>query len=156
MRKIRFICILTSVLMLFSSCGSTLPSPDAAELATSILESLGETDSFAFADSETVDVVFGCDSTVYDDCCVMYSTEDISADIIAIFKSPDSETQEDTQAMLEAFLESRLNDFKGYAPIEVQKIENTELITYGNYDILIIISDFDSAKSVVDSAFAAE
>ncbi|MCD7770743.1 MAG: DUF4358 domain-containing protein [Oscillospiraceae bacterium] len=156
MRRITILCILTSVLVLFSSCGSTLPSPDATELATEVLDSLGETDNFALADSETVEIVFSCDSSIYEDFCVMYSTEDISADIVAIFKSPDSETQDATQEMLEEFLESRLNDFKGYAPLEVQKIENSELITYGSYDILIIISDFDSAKSVVDSAFATE
>ncbi|MCD8006300.1 MAG: DUF4358 domain-containing protein [Oscillospiraceae bacterium] len=156
MRRTGIICILTVVVMAFSACGSALPSPDATELATEILETLGETESFALADSETVDIVFGCDSSVYEDFCVMYSTEDISADIIAIFKSPDDETQDETEDMLEEFLESRLSDFKGYAPLEVQKIENTKLITYGSYDILIIISDFDSAKSVVDSAFATE
>ncbi|MCD7846682.1 MAG: DUF4358 domain-containing protein [Oscillospiraceae bacterium] len=154
MKKIGILCALTAVLTLFSACGSALPSPDATELATEIIETLGETESFALADSETVDIVFGCNSSVYEDYCVMYSTEDISADIIAIFKSPDDDTQDATEEMLEEFLESRLNDFKGYAPLEVQKIENTKLITYGSYDILIIISDFDSAKSVVDSAFA--
>ncbi|MCC8196141.1 MAG: DUF4358 domain-containing protein [Ruminococcus sp.] len=154
MKKIGIIILAVSVL--FTACGSALPSPDATELATEILETLGESDNFALADSETVDIVFGCDSSVYDDYCVMYSTEDISADIIAIFKSPDDETQDETEEMLEDFLDTRLNDFKGYAPLEVQKIENTKLITYGSYDILIIISDFDSAKSVVDSAFATE
>ncbi|MCC8131890.1 MAG: DUF4358 domain-containing protein [Ruminococcus sp.] len=152
----KFGTIILAVAVLFAACGSSLPSPDATELANEILETLGETDNFILADSETVDIVFGCDSTVYEDYCVMYSTEDASADIIAIFKSPESETQDDTQEMLDSFLESRLNDFKGYAPLEVQKIENTKLITYGYYDILIIISDFDSAKNVVDSAFATE
>ncbi len=153
MKKIGIIIL--AVVVLFVACGSTLPSPDATELATEILEALGETENFILADSETVDIVFDCDSSVYDDFCVMYSTEDASADIIAIFKSPDGETQADTQEMLDSFLESRFNDFKGYAPLEVQKIENTKLITYGYYDILIIISEFDSAKSVVDSAFSA-
>ncbi len=152
MKKI--IPIILASLILLTSCGSTLPSPDAEELTLEILETLGETDNFTLADSETVDIVFGCDSSVYEDFCVMYTTVDASADIIAIFKSPDDETQDETEEMLEEFLESRLNDFKGYAPLEVQKIEETELITYGYYDILIIISDFDTAKSVVDSAFA--
>ncbi len=158
MKRIAVIVLATVVsAVLLASCrSSSLPSPDAMELANEILETLGETDSFALADSETVDIVFGCDSSVYEDYCVMYSTEDISADIIAIFKSPDDETQDETEEMLEEFLNTRLNDFKGYAPLEVQKIENTKLITYGSYDILIIISEFDSAKSVVDSAFATE
>ncbi len=152
MKKI--IPIILASLILLTSCGSTLPSPDAEELTLEILETLGETDNFTLADSETIDIVFCCDSSVYEDFCVMYTTVDASADIIAIFKSPDDEAQDETEEMLEEFLESRLNDFKGYAPLEVQKIEETELITYGYYDILIIISDFDAAKSVVDSAFA--
>ncbi|MCD7822857.1 MAG: DUF4358 domain-containing protein [Oscillospiraceae bacterium] len=156
MKRIGICFVLTAVMLVFSSCGSSLPSPDATELVTEILETLGESENFEHADSETVDIVFGCDSSSYDDFCVMYTTVDASADIVAVFKSPDSETKADTQEMLEEFIESRLNDFKGYAPLEVQKIENTKLISYGNYDILIIISDFDSAKSVVDSAFATE
>ncbi len=153
----RVIATILIMMLLLTSCGSSnLPSPDAEELATEILEALGETDNFVLADSETVDIVFGCDSSVYDDFCVMYTTVDASADIIAIFKSPDSDIQSETEEMLDEFLESRLNDFKGYAPLEVQKIENTKLITYGSYDILIIISDFDAAKTFVDSAFTAE
>lgn len=153
----RVIVVIFAVMLLLTSCGSSnLPSPDAEELATEILETLGETDDFELADSETVDIVFGCDSSIYDDYCVMYTTVDASADIIAIFKSPDGDSQSETEEMLDEFLESRLNDFKGYAPIEAQKIENTKIMTYGSYDILIIISDFDVAKTVVDSAFMAE
>ena len=153
----RVIATILVVMLLLTSCGSSnLSSPDAEELATQILETLGEADDFVLADSETVDIVFCCDSSVYEDYCVMYTTVDASADIIAIFKSPDSDTQSETEEMLDDFLESRLNDFKGYAPLEEQKIENTKLITYGRYDILIIISDFDAAKSVVDSTFATE
>ncbi len=157
MRISAFKCVLLAVLLassaLLCSCGS-LPSPEASEIADAVLASQpsGE-DGFTAASDEEIAVIFGCDTSVYEDMAVMYSSDSGYADIIAVFKSSGSEVKEATQNMLDEFLDKRISDFRGYAPEEVKKIEQTTVISYGMYDILVIISDFDAARDAVDAIF---
>ena len=83
----------------------------------------------------------------------MYATDAGFADVIAVFKSADDDAQTETQQLLNDFLKKRHDDFAGYAPQGVKKIDASSVITYGSYDVLVILSDFDAAKDAVDALF---
>lgn len=149
----RICCFLTAASLVFLVCCKSLPSPAASEIADKVISLKNDSSGFTAADDNTVNAVFGCEPSDYDDYFVSYSNEAGSADIVAVFKTDDKSLKEKTHTMLSDFLQKRLDDFKGYAPLEVKKIEETEIISIGDYEILIISSDFKAAKSAVDSLF---
>ncbi len=153
----RLICLLTIALIIctaFSACGKSYPEPDMSTLTEAAVSSQPQSIDFSDADGDTVNAVFECDVSLYDDFCVMYSSDPASADIIAIFKSSDEKMHAEAQKMLNDFLSQRIDDFKGYAPLEVKKMEDCRVVSYGKYDILMILPDFSSANEAVGKVFS--
>ncbi len=146
----KLIAILSAFLFL-TSC-SSLPEPDAKELADKIIsgQSAGE---FEEASADMISILFGLDVENFNDYAVYYSKEPASADIIIIFKSDKKETLEIVKEILEEFRQSRIEDFKGYAPDEAAKLEESKVITKGKYDILTVMPDNQAAQDTVNSAF---
>ena len=142
-----------AALMCLCSCGEQLPSPKASEIVDAILASQTEGEEFTAASDEEIEIIFGCDIQNYSDVEVMYATDAGFADVIAVFKSADDDAQTETQQLLNDFLKKRHDDFAGYAPQEVKKIDASSVITYGSYDVLVSLSDFDAAKDAVDALF---
>lgn len=157
MRKIK--ALLTAftlmLLIMLSSCTS-LPEPEVSEITDAVTSAVTLESGFSTATDAEISVLFGCDIGDYEAVSVLYSTDAMYADIIAVFKSENSHVQSETREFLDEFIESRLADFTGYAPEEVKKIEDSGVISYGLYDILVISSDFDAAESAVDKLFRAD
>lgn len=138
-------------LLLLTSC-SSVPEPDAHELANKIIsgQSAGE---FEEADGDMISILFGLDVDDFSDCAVYYSKEPACADIIIIFKSDKKETLESVKEVLEEFRQSRIEDFKGYAPEEAAKLEESKVIIKGKYDILAVMPDSQTAQETINTAF---
>lgn len=147
----RKLIALIFVILLLTSC-SSLPEPDAHELADKIIsgQPAGEFDE---ADGDMISILFGLDVEDFSDCAVYYSKEPASADIVIIFKSDNKETLESVKDILEEFRKSRIEDFKGYAPEEAAKLEESKVITKGKYDILVVMPDNGAAQKVINTAF---
>ncbi len=139
------------VFLLLTSC-SSLPEPDAKELANKIIsgQQAGEFDE---ADGDMISILFGLEVEDFSDCAVFYSKEPASADIVIIFKSDNKETLKSVKGILEEFRESRIEDFKGYAPEEAAKLEESKVIIKGKYTILTVMSDNEAAQKVINAAF---
>lgn len=149
----KLICFLILALTLLSACGKSYPEPDMSAILDAAKSSQPQAADFLEADSKTVNAVFGCDVSLYDDFCVLYSSDPSSADIIAIFKSSDEQRRSETKDMLSGFLLQRIEDFKGYAPLEVKKMESCRVLSYGKYNILMILPDFSLAEESIKSLF---
>ncbi len=147
----KLIAVVFALLML-SSCGS-FPEPDVHELADSIIsgQAAGE---FKEADGDMISLILDVDANDYSDSALFYSSEPACADIIVIFKTDKSDLQSETKKILSDFRESRLKDFKGYAPEEAVKIEDSEVISKGKYVIWAVMPDGEAAKKQIDSAFS--
>lgn len=148
----RIILLVIVSLLLFASCGR-MPQPTAQEIVEAVKASQQQNGEYVSADEEMIKILFDFEPSDYSDWAVEYSKEAACADVIIVFKSGDKDTQSKTQDFLKEFLERRLNDFKGYAPEEAKKLEESRLLTYGNYDILTICGDFRSAKDAADRLF---
>ncbi len=139
------------VFLLLTSC-SSLPEPDAHELADEIISGQ-QTGEFDEADGDMISILFGLDVEDFSDCAVFYSKEPASADIVIIFKSENKENLESVKEILEEFRNSRIEDFKGYAPEEAAKLDESKVIIKGKYTILTVMPDNEAAQKVINTAF---
>ena len=60
---------------------------------------------------------------------------------------------ESVKEVLEEFRQSRIEDFKGYAPEEAAKLEESKVIIKGKYDILAVMPDSQTAQETINTAF---
>lgn len=149
----RLALIVSAVLsLLFVSCGK-MAEPLADEVVSAAMQSQISIGEFIEADEKAAGIIFDIDYSLCEEYSVYYSDEAGSADIIAVFKTKDDEVKNNIVSALEKFLEIRLEDFKGYAPLEVQKIEKTKILSYGDYEILMILPDFEAAENALNTLF---
>ena len=74
-----------------------------------------------------------------------------NGDMFGIFKAGENSSVKDVQAMVEAYLQLRMESWMDeYMPEEKPKLENAEVKVIGNYVMYCILSDADA-----DTAFAS-
>lgn len=139
------------LLLLLSSCTS-LPEPDAHELADRIISEQTARE-FDEADSDMISILFGLDVNDFSDYAVYYSKEPANADIVVIFKSDKKKTLDSAKDILEEFRKSRIEDFKGYAPEEAAKLEEAKVISKGKYDIFVVMPDNEAVQKAINTEF---
>lgn len=148
----RFICIVLIPLLLVAC--SQYAEPDVSSLMDQIL-SEQTIEEVAVATEADIEILFGINLDAVERYDVCYSGKGGYADIIAIFKLSDSSSAEEISAILTDYKASRYEDFKGYAPLEADKIEKGRIMTYGRYVLLVVVPDISSAQKTIDAAFSA-
>lgn len=146
-----------------SGCGDDgAEKSDAADIsAAQMLDALGgksysETmDAKALYGEETFEEscekLYGADAESFSDGGIMYASTGALADEISVIKAADGST--DCEQLLRGRIETRINDFEGYKPDELDKIKAAEVFNCGDLWILVI-SD-DSAQIKQDALNAA-
>ena len=85
----------------------------------------------------------------------VFSMKGACADMAVIVKANDSKEAEEISKKLSEYKDQRYEDFKGYAPLEAEKIENGRVLVYDSYVLLLTVSDISSAVQTADAAFKA-
>lgn len=149
MKKI--IPIIVSAVLLLSGC-SGYNSPDVDELMDGICLSQG-LENMTAADDLSLGILFDISLDEVEDYSVKYSSDGGYADLVAIFKmNPDADT-EDAAGKLKDYKSARYEDFKGYAPLEAEKVENGKVMVYDRYVLLVIVPDIAAAEETINTEF---
>ena len=151
MKKVFFLMI--SAAVLFCSC-SEYAEPNVAGLMSDIMSQQDVVEP-TDATFDEIGIIFDIDTSTLEDCAVCYSGSGGYADMAAIFKLRSESGVQELEQKLKDYIAARYEDFKGYAPIEADKIENGRVIVRGRYLILAILPDISLAQQTIDTAFEA-
>ena len=141
------ICLfLCAVVFLFCGCASGGKTEiDMEQFGKDLASSGAFTDTLYQIDDDAAKKLFSIDYTCE---AVVYAGTGATAEEFAIFRDGGDK---DLYAALETHLQERLESYSSYLPQEAYKLENAILKTYGDYTILCVAADSDTAQSVVDS-----
>ncbi len=89
----------------------------------------------------------------YTDALFVFPKVGISSDMILIIKSTDAVT---VKQALEDYKNERYEAYMGYAPLEANKINDGFVESCGDYVILVVLPDIESAQSLWNQAIAGE
>ena len=142
-----------AVMIIFTAC-SQYAEPEVGALCEKLLDGQDVVEP-AYATDAEVSAVFGLDLDAMDGYTVCYSGKGGFADMIAIFVLKDEDGVQSVADALEDYRKQRYEDFKGYAPIEAEKLENGRVLVYGRYVLLIVLPDISAALEAADEAFKA-
>lgn len=126
-------------LLLLNISGSTKPFDEVK----SAVENSLNTENLTEQGSQALKRYYGLNSEEYDGVLYYSSEFSISAEeVLLVCVKDDSQVQEVREAA-EARIEDRLNDFEGYAPEEVQLLEEARLLVRGKYIFLAVAPEAD-------------
>ncbi len=157
MKKILAFILAGAMAVSFAACSgeTTTAQPACSDVVKAVVSSQTEMEQTVECNSDTFEVYYssyGITSDMLDDYSAVY-TGGAYADEIAVFKAKTKEDAGKVKEALEARLEKRSKDFEGYAPEEEAKLAEAEVTAKGNYVMLIIVPDIDSADKAADSCF---
>lgn len=82
----------------------------------------------------------------------VYVGSGASADELALFEFSGSEDAEKAVEAAEARVNSQMEDFAGYIPAEVEKLDHALIKTYGRY-LVVCVSDEGDAGEIISEYF---
>ena len=145
--------IVLAVLMLFCGC-SQYAEPDVSELMQQIVSEQSFTSPYECTANE-FEMIFDIDPKDLEAFKAVFSMKGACADMAVIVKANDPKEAEEISEKLSEYKDQRYEDFKGYAPLEAEKIENGRVLVYDSYVLLLTVSDISSAVQTADAAFKA-
>lgn len=137
------ILIYVVVLMIFAS-GSTKSFEEVAQN----LEKSVTSEALQKADAQGLKRYYGLNGADYEGVLLYTSKSSMSAEEILLVRTKSESQAQDVREAVEKRLENRKNDFDGYAPEQVQLLENAELSVRGNFVFLAVSSDAEKYKDV--------
>lgn len=135
-----FLILVYIVLLLLYASGSTKPF----EEVSAAVEGLLDKESLVKQDAQALKRYYGLNSADYEG--VMYYSAEFSIsalEVLLIEVETDQQVQEVRDAV-EDRLESRKNTFEGYAPEQVQLIEQAQLLVRGRFIFLAVSPDAEN------------
>ncbi len=138
-------CLLAPVLIILCSCSREVKYTDklsTEELSATIRATdLGE-DEYAEYDREYFEYFFSSD-TVPEDFKIIYSTETNDINELGIFHAKDTEELNELSALTSDYIKNMQNEQRAfiasYAPNELPKLDEAEIMVFGNYVIYAIL-----------------
>ena len=84
---------------------------------------------------------------------VVYMGSGSTAEEVGVFTAGDSETAKDTLNSVQDYLDDQQESFEDYKPEEAKRVGSAVLEQKGNYVILCVSGDSDTARKVIEEAF---
>lgn len=100
-------------------------------------------------DQATACALYGIDESTVTGSAV-YMANATSAEELAVFTLSNEEATQAAAKQLSYRVEDRLEELTTYLPVEVPKLEKAIVETRGNSVLLLVCSDYDSAKKVLE------
>lgn len=154
MKTRKFFVTLATVGMLagmLAGCGgSKSATVDTSALAKSLTSEITYENDLNEIDADTIENYIAVEEGVEGS---MYMSSGSTAEEVAVFTAPDSETAKKMESNVEAFLSDQKASFKDYIPEEAARIDEAVLVQDGNYVVLCVSGDSDNAQKIIDKAF---
>ena len=121
------------------------------EIYTQMIENV-ELPTMIRLEEEYIMNYYGIDLSTVEEY-VFASAEDILlAENIILIKMKDGENKEDIVTLLENMVEQKKSEFESYLPEQAKVVEKSEVISKGNYIILLISSQKDMLEEQLPKA----
>lgn len=151
MKKILSVFLSSVLVLSLTACGEKAPTAfDPAKDAQALLDEAGV---FA-ATLEPIDQATACALYGIDEATVtasaVYMANATSAEELAIFALTDEEAAQTAAKQLGYRVDDRIEELTSYLPGEVPKLEGAMVETRGSSVLLLVCSDYDGAKKVLE------
>jgi hypothetical protein len=150
MKKSGVLAILAAGAFLLAGCGSTEKTIDAAALAETLTTDISYDDELELVDDDDVSMYIDLPDGVES---VMYMGSGSTAEEVAVFTAADSDTAAETLESVQSYLDDQADSFEDYLPEEAKRVGNAVLEQKGNYVILCVSGESDTAKDLIEEAF---
>lgn len=154
-RAIAFLGVIAAGMILMAGCGGNDDSGngaaklDGALLADKLITDVAFEDQLSKVEDDTALMLYGL-STDQVASANVYVGTGATAEEVSVIEGKDEDSTAAIREQAEARVQSQLEDYKDYKPDEVPKLENPILKTSGNFVILCVSADNDTADSVID------
>lgn len=98
---------------------------------------------------DNFDNLYGVQYDMIDDGALLQTSTGGVADEISVLHLKKNEDVSITRTKLQDRITERINEFSGYKPEEVYKLDNAKVIVQGNYVCLIAAEDSDSMETEI-------
>ena len=151
MKKLLFILLPGILILTLAACGEKAPTAfDPANHTQALLDAdrvFGE--ALEPIDQTTACALYGIDEATVTASAV-YMANATSAEEVAIFTLADEEAAQAAAKQLGYRIDDRIEELTDYLPGEVPKLEKAVVETRGNSVLLLVCSDYDGAKKVLE------
>ena len=96
---------------------------------------------FVKVDKDTLEVVYGIDTSLFDSYIVVISEDVVTSKMYAIFEVKNDDGKYEAEYFMDSYKESWLN---GYFPEEEKLVKNYKKEEYGNYIIYVVNEDTEN------------
>ena len=142
--------LLAAIMVLAAGCQTqTTKDIDVAGLASHLNETLEFQDQLAALDSQTILTLYELEAGDVANTAV-YASTGATAEEIAVLEAADESKVSKLQEAVNQRIETKKEDFEGYLPAEMKKLQDPVIRTEGNVVVLCISNDSDQANSAID------
>ena len=103
---------------------------------------------------DSFDNLYGVQFDMIDDGAVLQTSSGGVADEVSVMHMKKSEDVSIAKSKLEDRITERRQEFSGYKPAEVYKLDNARVVVQGNYVALIVSDDADQVEAALRNAIS--
>lgn len=149
MKKLLSVLLSGALVLSLAACGGEKDF-DPTAVFQDLMETPGVfTSGLEEVDQATACALYGIDETTVTASAV-YMANATSAEELAIFTLTDEEAAQTAAKQLGYRVSDRIEELTSYLPGEVPKLEGAMVETRGNSVLLLVCSDYDGAKKVLE------
>ena len=131
---------------LFAGCGASESNdPSCSDILNDVMSNSEEFDTLYKAGDDTLennyDSMYAVKRDLVDDCAIIYLEKGGTANELSLLHLKDAGDVQLAKDKLQDRLDTRKNQFAGYKPEEVYKLENALIVSQGNFVALIVSQD---------------
>lgn len=151
MKKLLSVFLSSVLILSLTACGEKAPAAfDPAKDTQALLDEAGVfAETLEPVDQATACALYGIDEATVTGSAV-YMANATSAEEVAIFTLADEDSVQAAAKQQGYRVDDRIEELTSYLPGEVPKLEGAIVETRGNSVLLLVCSDYDGAKKVLD------
>lgn len=151
MKKLLSVFLSGVLILSLAACGEKAPTAfDPAKDVQALLDETGVFDeALEPVDQATACALYGIDEATVTGSAV-YMANATSAEELAIFTLTNEDAAQTAAKQLGYRVDDRIEELTSYLPGEVPKLEGAMVETRGNSVLLLVCSDYDGAKKVLE------
>lgn len=152
--------IMLLLMTLFTACSSektqeettTAFSLEIAEISQTVLDAGVFEDELAAIDTSYSEMLMGIAASDYTNAIICGSSG-ATAEMVAVFETADSDAASSLKEKCEAYVTRQTQSYADYKPAEVDKLDHAVIKSSGQYVILCVAKDYESAENIISEYF---
>lgn len=152
--------ILFLSMALLSACSSEKPqeetttalSLDITAVSQAVLDAGVFEDELAAIDTSYSEMLMGIAASDYTNAIICGSSG-ATAEMVAVFETTDSDAAASLKEKCEAYVTKQTQSYADYKPAEVDKLDHAVVKSSGQYVILCVAKDYESAENLISEYF---